>query len=62
MRFDIYLKSNNGLNCLHIAAMYGHLDLCKILINKHNFDVHMATNDDSLPFHFSVQSGNFVFF
>ena len=62
MGVDIYLKDNKGLNCLHIAARYGHLNLCKILIDKHNFDVHMATNNDSLPFHFSAQSGNFELF
>ena len=42
---NIYLKDNDGMNCLHIAAMYGHLNLCKILKNKHKFDVHIADND-----------------
>ena len=62
MGVDIYLKSNRGKNCLHIAAFNGHSNLCKVLIDKHNFDVHMADNDDSLPFHFSAQSGNFELF
>ena len=27
MGADIYLKIHRGCNCLHIAALYGHLDL-----------------------------------
>ena len=38
----IYLKNNDGSNFLHIAALYGHLNLCKILKDKQNFDVHIA--------------------
>ena len=32
-------------NCLHIAALYGHLNLCKFFLDNENFDVHMADND-----------------
>ena len=42
---DIYLKNNYGMNCLHIAALYGHLNLCKTLKEKHKFDIHMADNN-----------------
>ena len=28
---NIYLVTNDGKNCLHIAAQYGHLSLCKAL-------------------------------
>ena len=30
---DINLKTSNGENCLHIAALYGHLNICKSLID-----------------------------
>ena len=62
MRADIYRKSNDGWNCLHFAARHVHLNLCKILINKHNFDVHVATNDDWTVLHCSVKSGSFELF
>ena len=62
MRADIYRKSNDGWNCLYFAARHGHLNICKILINKHNFDVHMATNDDWTVLHCSVKSGSFELF
>ena len=56
---DIYLKNNDGLNCLHIAALYGHLNLCKILIDKHNFDVHMADKDGLTALHYSARYGSY---
>ena len=59
---DIYLKNNNGYNCLHVAALHGHLSLCKILVDKHNFDVHLASNDDWTVLHCSAKSGNFELF
>ena len=45
MGVDINIKNNDGWNCLHVAALYGHLNLCKILIDKHKFDMHMTEND-----------------
>ena len=59
---DIYLKNHNGLNCLHIAAMYGHLGLCKILIDKHNFEIQMADNDGWTVLHYSVRYGSYELF
>ena len=38
----IQLKKIDRNNCLHILALYGHMNLCKVLIYKHNFDVLMA--------------------
>ena len=57
--FDIHLKTKSGKNCLHIAAQYGHIDLCKRLTDKHNFDVHMADNQGWIALHFSVAKGCF---
>ena len=60
--YDIYEKTNHGWNCLHIAALYGHLNLCKILIDKHNFDVHMAEYDGWTALHFSARYGSYELF
>ena len=62
MGADIYLKDNDGFNCLHYAALYGHLNLCKILVDKHNFDVHVVTNSGWTLLHCSVRSGGFELF
>ena len=59
MKADINLKTIYGNNCLHLAALDGHLHLCKTPIEKHNFDVHMADNDGWTAFHFSARNGNY---
>ena len=58
MGTDIHLKTKNQSNCLHIAALFGHLDLCKTLVDKHKFDVHMANDDEYRALHFSAISGS----
>ena len=59
MGTNIHLETNDGMNCLHIAASEGHSKLCKILIDKHKFDVNMADNFGFTPLHYSVQSGSY---
>ena len=59
MTSDIYLKTKSGANCLHMAAMNGHLDLCKTLLEKHNFNVKMADNHGRKPLHYSAMSGSY---
>ena len=59
MGTDIHLKTNDGRNCLHIAACKGNLNLCKLLIDKHKFDLHMTDNDGWAALHFSAKSGNY---
>ena len=59
IKTDIYLKTNDGKNCLHIAASNGHLNLCKTLIDKHNFDVHMVDNERWAALHFAAGSGSY---
>ena len=59
IRGDIHLKTKVGEDCLHIAAAYGHLNLCKTLIDKHDFDVDMTDNEGFTALHRSVQSGDY---
>ena len=47
------------MNCLHIAALNGHLNLCKDLVNKHNFDLHLTDNNGFAALHLSALSGNY---
>ena len=59
MGVDIQLKTNDGGNCLHIAALIGHLSFCKILEDKRNFDVHMADKDGWTAPHYSARCGSY---
>ena len=56
---NIHLKTDDGDNCLHIAALFGHVDLCKTLVKKHNFDVHEVNNNGWTALHFSAQGGSY---
>ena len=56
---DIFLKTNDGKYCLHIAALYGHLNLCKILVHRHNFSADMADDDGWTAFHFAAKIGSY---
>ena len=55
---DIYHKDNDGSNCLHIAALNGHLNLCKKLKDKHYFDVDMANKNGRTAIHCSAIYGS----
>ena len=59
---NIYLKVNDGTNCLHIAALHGHFNLSKMLLDNYNFDVHFANNEGVTALHFAAKSGNFELF
>ena len=62
MGSDIYLKVNDGSNCLHIAALHGHFNLSKMLLDNYNFDVHFANNEGVTALHFAAKNGNFELF
>ena len=62
MGSDINLKAKDGCNCLHIAADYEHLSLCKRLLENHSFDANMADDDGWTPLHFSARNGNYELF
>ena len=59
MENDIYPETNDGRNCLSIAALGGHLKLCKTLIYKHNFDIHVTDNDNWTAQHYSARNGSY---
>ena len=56
---DLDLKTNDGSNCLHISAFWGHLDLCKALIKNHKLDLHIADNYGWTALHYSVRKGSY---
>ena len=61
-RRDIFSKTKNGKNCLHLAAQNGHLKICKALLQNYNFDIH-ATDDSSWTvLHGAAWSGDLELF
>ena len=56
---DVHLKTKGGENSVHIAATYDHLNLCKTLINRHNFNVDRADDGGWTALHFSTRNGSF---
>ena len=56
---DIDIKNNLVLNCLHIAALYGHLNLWKNLIENPDFDVQMIDDDGWTALHHSARNGSY---
>ena len=59
---DIYLQTNDGSNCLHVAALWGHLNLCDALIVKKEFDVNIASNDGWTILHYTARNGSYELF
>ena len=59
---DIHLVNYDGLNCLHVAARLGYFNLCRALIENHNFDVHVTDCEGLTALHFSVKSGGYELF
>ena len=59
MGIDINLKTNDGKNCLQIAADHGHLSFCRVLINKHNADMKLPDNDGWNALHYFAKSGSY---
>ena len=59
---DIFIKTDDGQNCLHVASMNGQTSFCKALINNHKFDKHMADDSKSIAIHYSAVTGNYELF
>ena len=59
---DTHLRTKNGQNRLHIVARYGHLNLCKALIEKHYFDAQLVAKLGWTALHFSAEGGHYEVF
>ena len=59
MGIDIHIKDNLGQNCLHFAALSGHVNLCKTLLDKHNFHVDMTSNEGWTALHCSARNNTY---
>ena len=59
MGTNINDKTNHGKNCLHIAADYGHFNLCRVLISKHNVDVQLPDHDGWTALHYFPKSDSY---
>ena len=57
IRANVYLKINNRWSCLNIVEVNGHLNICKALVDKHDFDVHFKDNDEWTALHHSPNNG-----
>ena len=51
MGTDIQLHIYDEKNGLHVGALHGHLNLCKILIEKHSFYGDVADSNGWEAFH-----------
>ena len=59
MRSHMQSKDNFGKIRLHIAAASNHLNLCELLLNKHNFNVYMTDSNGWIALDNSVVTGNY---
>ena len=56
---DIYVKDNLGQNYLHIAALFGRLNLCQKLLDKHGFDVNIMSHEGMRALHYAAKIGSY---
>ena len=62
MGSDVYLKTKANQNCLHFAALGGHINLCKTLIENYGFDVCVTDNSGKSTLHNCAESGSVELF
>ena len=62
MGSNINQRTQYGVNCLHIAASVGYMDLCKILVEKYNFDIHVTDYRGKSALHYCAENGNHQLF
>ena len=56
---NINQRTRYGQNCLHIAAGAGYMDLCKVLIDEFNFDIHIPDHFGKSALHYCAGNGNY---
>ena len=59
---NAFSKTKDKQNSLHIAAVNGHADLCKILLEIYNLDILLTDDDGWTVLHHAAQSGNLHLF
>ena len=59
---DIYSTSKDNTNCLHIAALGGHIDICKEILRTYEFDINAANDNGWTALHYGLCNGNFELF
>ena len=59
---DIFNKTKDSKNSLHLAAASGHLKICVTLLQNHNFDIHAKDDDGWTALHYATKSGNLELF
>lgn len=57
---DIQVKTKDGENCLHIAALEGHLKFCVTFVEKYDFDISVTDNNGWTGLLCSAKNGNFA--
>ncbi|KAF7021617.1 hypothetical protein CFC21_034538 [Triticum aestivum] len=57
-RSAIFYFNTDGLSVLHIAACFGHLDICKYLVEELKGDVNAPGYGGATPFMVSAWSGD----
>ena len=62
MGSDAHVKAIQGISCLNIAALKGHLDLCKMFLQNHKFNVHITDDYGQTPLHCAAISGSYELF
>ena len=59
---DVFSKTKDKQNSLHIAAVNGHADLCKTLLEIYNRDILLTDADGKTVLHYAAKSGNLHLF
>ena len=59
---DVFSKTKDKQNSLHIAALNGHADLCKTLLEIYNLDILLTDADGKTVLHYAAKSGNLHLF
>ena len=59
---DVYGRKKDNTTCLHIAALNGQLNLCKMLLENYNADIQIKSNDEETALHCAAHNGDVELF
>jgi len=54
---DVDTKDNQGNTALHYAALWGHLEIVKRLVEERNMDVYTKDNQGNTALHYAALGG-----